>query len=214
LSAFKPELRALAVVPQGVSLVEREAQVAAWIDEQKDAQELRKAKELLAFWRIHAERGSSERDAAIRLDIRCERRLGQLPEAAPKPPGPAAGIVTARNEPTPTVERVALSRARAIAAIPQPLFEEKLAEPKPSREKMLAVAVIPNPTVDPVEDESARVFRNLRGPARESWPSAFDLSLLNEKAVLVVRQTQESWCRWCDQWDAALVEVPQLRRVK
>ena len=107
-------------------------QFVEWIDSQEDGDEIRKARALLAAWRQHAERGSAERDAAIRLDIRCERRLGQLPEMAPKRPGPSK-IVTASHEPAHAAERKALSRARALAAIPQAVFEEKIAEPKPSR---------------------------------------------------------------------------------
>ena len=91
-------------------------QFVEWIDSQEDGDEIRKARALLAAWRQHAERGSAERDAAIRLDIRCERRLGQLPEMAPKRPGPSK-IVTASHEPAHAAERKALSRARALAAI-------------------------------------------------------------------------------------------------
>jgi hypothetical protein len=209
------ETRALSVIPQGASLVDREPQVVAWVDEQTDAQLLREARALLSAWKRHSERGSAERDAAIRLDIRCERRLGQLPEAAPKPQGgdrrrSASQPVTQ----VPGAERMALSRARALAAIPQDVFEEKLAEPKPSREKLVAVAIVPEPTVDPVAEESARIHRNLKGPSKDSWPTAFDPSMLNEKAVLTIRETQESWRRWCDRWDEALASVPQMRRVK
>jgi hypothetical protein len=204
---------ALAIIPQGVSLAEREPQVAAWID-QADTEEVKRARALLAAWRSHAEHGSAERDAAIRLDIRCERRLGQLPEAAPKPPGPAAGIVTARNDPTPTAERVALSRARAIAAIPKEVFEEKLAEPKPSREKMLVAAIIPNPTVDPALDEQIRLSRIVKDPPAAWFPGGFDPSLLDEQSVMILRWHLEAWRKWCDQWEAALDAVPTLRRVK
>jgi hypothetical protein len=112
---------------------------------------------VLAAWKQHAQRGSAERDAAIRLDIRCERRIGQLPEVAAKKSGPAPEFVTTRHEPTPAAERKAESRARALAAIPQEVFEEKLAEPKPSREKLVAVAIVPEPTIDPALEEQIRL---------------------------------------------------------
>ena len=87
---------ALSVIPQGASLVEIEPKVAAWIDQEDDGAILRLARDRLAAWRHHAEAGSAERDSAIRLDIRCERRLGQLPEAAPKPMGRPESV-TGRN---------------------------------------------------------------------------------------------------------------------
>jgi len=46
-------------------------------------------------------------------------------------------FVTDRDEAASGAERMAASRARALAAIPQETFEEELAKPKPSREKML-----------------------------------------------------------------------------
>jgi hypothetical protein len=111
---------------------------------------------------------------------------------------------------------VALSRARALAAIPEEVFEEKLAEPKPSRAKLLAEGVLPSSerTVDPSGDESRRLYGAVRGPLSASWPDEFDVGLLNEKAVLTVRERQESSRRWCDRWAAALADVPQIRRVK
>ena len=204
---------ALSVIPQGASLVEIEPKVAAWIDQEDDGAILRLARDRLAAWRHHAEAGSAERDSAIRLDIRCERRLGQLPEAAPKPQGQRSDLLPGVTG-SPTAERVALSRARALAAIPREVFEEVIAEPKPSREKLLAAAIIPSPTVDPVAVESARVHQLLRGPARGSWANEFDVPMLNEKAVLTIRETQESWLRWCERWDTALADVPAMRRIK
>jgi hypothetical protein len=205
---------ALAIIPQGSSLVEREPQVAAWIDDQEDGAVLAQARALLAAWRQHSERGSAERDAAIRLDIRCERRLGQLPEAAPKPD--ERDRVTGRyaGEPTPTAERMALSRARALAAIPAERFEEVLAAPKPSREKLLTEAVMPIRTVDPVLDESSRMLRLLQFPTPVSWPDQSDVSLLDEKAVASIRDAVDSWRRWADRWEGALASFAELRRIK
>lgn len=203
---------ALIPAPALGSLVEREPDVAAWIDEQDDAGEIRKARALLAAWRTTAERGSQEREAAVRLDIRCERRIGMLPEAAPVPAGrPSQSGQPVRNT---EAEGRALSRARALAAIPDDTFEEVIAEPHPSREKLLRAAVVPEPTVDPTGEESARVHRLIRGPSTEMWPHLFDVDLLNEKAVLTIRESVDSWRRWCQRWDEAVPSIPQIRRVK
>ena len=206
---------ALAIIPQGSSLVEREPQVAAWIDDQEDGAVLAQARALLAAWRQHSERGSAERDAAIRLDIRCERRLGQLPEAQKVPPQESGrrGGVTA-GDALPSAERMALSRARALAAIPAERFEEVLAEPKPSREKLLTEAVMPIRTVDPVLDESSRMLRLLQFPTPVSWPDQSDVSLLDEKAVASIRDAVDSWRRWADRWEGALASFAELRRIK
>jgi hypothetical protein len=202
---------ALAIIPQGSSLVEREPQVAAWIDDQEDAAVLAQARALLAAWRQHSERGSAERDAAIRLDIRCERRLGQLPEAAPK-----QGARSDLSQPVRSshAEVQALSRARALAAIPAERFEEVLAEPKPSREKLLTEAVMPTRTVDPVLDESSRMLRLLQFPTPVSWPDQVVVSLLDEKAVASIRDAMDSWRRWADRWEDALASHAGIRRIK
>ena len=204
---------ALALIPQGASLIEHEQQVASWIEDQQDASELRRARALLAAWRMHAEHGSGERDAAIRLDIRVERRLGMLPDTAPKPAGRPGKMQTRRPELS-AAEQRALSRARALAAIPTTTFEEVLAEPKPSRAKVLARAIVSEPTRDPIAEESARVYHLTRPPKPLSWPANFQVDLLNEKAVLTIRETVESWRRWCDRWEAALATTPKLRSVK
>ena len=206
---------ALAIIPQGSSLVEREPQVAAWIDDQEDGAVLAQARALLAAWRQHSERGSAERDAAIRLDIRCERRLGQLPEAAPVPrSGPAHPGTFGQAVRTSEAEGRALSRARALAAIPAERFEEVLAAPKPSREKLLTEAVMPIRTVDPVLDESSRMLRLLQFPTPVSWPDQSDVSLLDEKAVASIRDAVDSWRRWGDRWEGALASFAELRRIK
>lgn len=202
---------ALIPAPSGGSLVERESQVATWIDEQDSAEEIRKARALLAAWKAQAERGSDEREAAIRLDIRCERRIGMLPETAPRQGHRSDLSQTVRSS---HAEEQALSRARALATIPEATFEEVLAEPKPSREKLLKTAVVPEPTVDPSAEESARVHRIVRGPSTEMWPHLFDVDLLNDKAVMTIRESVDSWRRWCERWDEALPDVPRLRRVQ
>lgn len=201
---------ALALIPQGASLVEREPQVAEWIDAQDDMEALRQARALLAAWRSHAERGAVERDAAVRLDIRAERRIGAL--LGPPMPREERGALTERQ--SSPVEQQAASRARALAAVPVATFEAVIAEPKPSRAKLLAAAIVPEPTVDPSAEESARVHRIVRGPATDSWPRAFDTAMLNDKAVATIRESVESWRSWCDQWDAALDAAPRLRRIR
>ena len=127
---------ALALIPQiGAALAEHEPRIAAWIGDEADRDVLEEARRRLDYYRARAERGSDERDAATRLGIRIDRRLGQLPEAAPAPPAYRdAGHAVRRSE----AEGRALSRARALAAIPADVFEEKLAEPHPTRARLLA----------------------------------------------------------------------------
>ena len=82
------------------------------------------------------------------------------------------------------------------------------------RGEIQAVLDLMDRTPDPVSEEAMRVHRTLKGPTAQSWPEAFDLSLLNPKAVMTIREAVESWRRWCDRWDEALATVPQIRRVK
>lgn len=206
----RPAEVALALIPDGASLIEREPFLAGWIGHQTDAAKLAEARAALAAVKKRAERAPEEREAATRLDLRIVRRLGQLPEAQPRPPK----LVTGRNEAAPGSERVALSRARAIASIPEPVFEERLAEPKPTQAKLLAAAIVPEPTIDPRRDESARAHRHVRGPAPESWPHQFDLALLDEGAMATIRESLDSWQRWCQRWTEAVASSPGIRRVK
>ena len=81
---------------------------------------------------------SGESDAAIRLDIRVERRLGML-VGNPMTPQQAGAVTESHSS---EAERKSIQRARALAAIPTTTFEEVLAEPKPSRAKVLARAIV------------------------------------------------------------------------
>lgn len=204
---------ALALIPEGgVSLVTREPFLTRWIEDQTDATALADARAALAALRKRAERAPEEREAATRLDLRIVRRLGQLPEAQPVPAGrPAKSLQRVTNT---GAGRVALSRARAIASIPDPVFEERLAEPKPTQAKLLATAIIPNPTTDPRREESARVHRHVRGPGPESWPDQFDLGLLDKDGMATIQESLDSWQRWCERWVEALASAPGIRRIK
>lgn len=141
--------------PSAGSLVEREPSVAAWIDDQDDVAELQRARALLAAWRTQAERGSAERDAAIRLDIKAEIRIGRLPEAAPKPRGEntdVTGRYIGTPDPTPPAERVALSRARALAKAAERVDVDAVLATKPSRARVLAAAIEPTPDLEDIAD--------------------------------------------------------------
>ena len=189
------------------SLVAVEEMAAAWIDSREDRAELDQARTLLAAWRRHYARGSDEAEAARRLDLRAERRIGALLPV--KVPGPVRDS-TSR---TPDAERQAESRARALAAVPAPIFEEELAKPKPSRDRIVARAIVDHQP-DPGIEESRRLLHVVKGPRSDSWPHLFDVDLLDAGAIATVEETIDTWAKWSAAWRHGLAERQKLRRVR
>lgn len=87
-------------------------------------------------------------------------------------------------------------------------------KPRPPTPEEQAVLDLMDRTPDPEIEEAQRVHRTMKGPTARTWPEAFDLTLLNPKAVLTIRESVESWRRWCDEWDKAVAASSHLRRVK
>jgi hypothetical protein len=197
-------------VPTEQSLVASEETAAEWIDSREDPDELRRAQALLEAWRQHYMRGSAEADAAKRLHLRAERRLGMLlPKRRPGRPAKSSRPVTVSG-----AERVAESRARALASVPEQLFEEELAKPKPSRERILAKALTTEQTIDPVLDESRRLVRVVWYPPRDSWPDRFEMEHLNAGAITTIEENIDTLRKWAAAWEAALASSRKLRRVQ
>jgi hypothetical protein len=194
-------------VPTEQSLVAAEETAAAWIDGREDPDELRRAHALLEAWRQHYMRGSAEADAAKRLHLRAERRLGMLlPKRRPGRPAKSEQVVQIS-----AAERVAESRARALASVPSDLFEEELAKPKPSRERILAKALTREPTADPALDESRRLLKVVWYPPRDSWPDRFEMEHLNAGAISTIEEEIATLRKWATAWEAALASSRNLR---
>lgn len=133
---------ALALIPTApapLALAEAEPRLAAIIEAEDDAAVLWDARQKFAALRGYYQRNSADADAAARLEILTEARIGALPEAAPKPAGrkPKNGNGAL---PIPKSESMALSRARKLAKAREDepeAFAKVMAEPRPSRAKVL-----------------------------------------------------------------------------
>lgn len=126
---------ALALIPEapvGAALSARTQAITAWLASEEDVEVLREARRRLAYYK----RLPEEVEAARELDIRAERRLGQLlgPAMTREQTG---GLTSSKTSPA---EQVAAHRARALAAIPTPIIEGVLSQPNPSRAKVMRAA--------------------------------------------------------------------------
>jgi hypothetical protein len=139
---------ALSLIVRGASVVDLQPQAVAWIHEQNDTEPLHNLRAELSKWHQRAARASAERDVAYRLDIRAERRIGELlgPPELPEVSGAKRGVTDGYA--SPPAERMAASRARALSEVPDETFEAVLAKPKPSRAKVLAAAAVAAQAVD------------------------------------------------------------------
>lgn len=146
---------ALALIPDaptGSALASRETAIARWLDQEEDIEILKEARRRLAYYK----RLPEEVRAATALDLRAERRLGQL-----LGPAKVGRPATSQVATFPREAKDEASRARELAAVPVEVFEEVLAEAKPSRAAVVRKAKVA---------KAAKVLVDANGAPSEQMP--------------------------------------------
>jgi N6-adenosine-specific RNA methylase IME4 len=115
-----------------------------------DVKEIRDKAEALRLYAKQAGEGLENQNMMAEIKLRAERRCGELlgeMENAPTGPKPQLGNALLRNSPPPTladmgISRMQSSRWQAIAAVPEPIFEEHLATVRAEAAELTSAGVL------------------------------------------------------------------------
>ncbi len=115
-----------------------------------DVKDIRDKAEALRLYAKQAGEGLENQNMMAEIKLRAERRCGELlgeMENAPTGPKPQLGNTLLHNSPPPTladmgISRMQSSRWQAIAAVPEPIFEQHLATVKADAQELTSSGVL------------------------------------------------------------------------